>query len=79
MSRKPDKQSRGAAPVPPGRVGGLGHGADKPVETPYGVAHLREVMKLSADVPIERVCEDAAMEIERLTANQKPTAWPDED
>jgi len=32
----------------------------------YGFASLRAVMKLSADVPIEQVCQEAALELASL-------------
>jgi len=34
-----------------------------PPRTLYGFASLRAVMKLSADVPIEQVCQEAALEL----------------
>lgn len=64
---------------PPGRVGNLGHGAREPVATPYGADHLRQVLNLSADVPFQRLCEDAAAAIEELRGNQKPIPWMTDD
>jgi hypothetical protein len=32
----------------------------------YGLDRLREAMKLSMEVPLDEVCEDAASELERL-------------
>ena len=59
------------AATPPGRVGSRGHGLGEPAVTAFGVARLRDVLSLSADVGIERVCDDAAAAIERLR-NQVP-------
>ena len=65
---------------PPGRVNTAHtHGAAAPVETLYGIGHLREVMGVSRDVPIGRVCEDAVAEIERLRANAPPVSWRERD
>lgn len=50
---------------PPGRVRREGHGLAVPVRKPFGVDRLRAALGLSADVPVGRVCEDAAAIIER--------------
>jgi len=42
------------------------HGPAGPPRTLYGFASLRAVMKLSADVPIEQVCQEAALELASL-------------
>jgi len=39
------------------------HGPAGPARTLYGFASLRAVMKLSTDVPIEQVCQEAALEL----------------
>jgi len=38
----------------------------------YGFASLRAVMKLSTDVPIEQVCQEAALELASLRAALSP-------
>jgi hypothetical protein len=42
------------------------HGPAGPPRTLYGFASLRAAMKLSADVPIEQVCQEAALELASL-------------
>jgi len=42
------------------------HGPAGPPRVLYGFASLRAVMKLSADVPIEQVCQEAALELASL-------------
>jgi hypothetical protein len=44
------------------------HGPAGPPRVLYGFASLRAVMKLSADVPIEQVCQEAALELAGLRA-----------
>ena len=44
------------------------HGPTGPARTLYGFASLRAVMKLSTDVPIEQVCQEAALELLSLRA-----------
>jgi len=54
------------------------HGPRRPPSTRFGRGHLRKVMSLSSDANLDRLCEDAALEIERLRAarpNRMP--WPD--
>lgn len=52
---------------PPGRVNKGKHGLqDGRLETATGSARLRKLLGLSTDVPIERVCDEAAQEIENL-------------
>jgi len=64
---------------PPGAVRTPGHGARQPLVSLYGIDHLRDVLKLSAEVPVDRVCEDAANKIEALGSNVKPIPWSDKD
>ncbi len=64
-----------AKPCPePRREGPAG-----PAPTLYGFAHLRAVMNLTAAVPIDQVCEEAALELTRLHAEQRPRRWTDSD
>ncbi len=52
---------------PPGRVGTNGHGLAEPADkAKSGVPRLRSLLKVSGDVSVERLCDDAAVEIERL-------------
>ena len=52
---------------PPGSVGKGGHGLQgATLGKKYGVAQLRDVLSLSGDVSVTDVCEEAALEIERL-------------
>ena len=48
------------------------HGPAQPARTLYGFASLRFVMKLSADVPIEQVCQEAALELASLRIALSP-------
>ena len=45
----------------------------------HGLAHLRAVQNLSAAVPIDQVREEAALELTRLRADQRPRRWTDSD
>lgn len=53
------------APEPPLPVKPI-HGPSGPPSAGFGPEHLRQVLELSADVSTDRLCEDAALEIERL-------------
>ena len=53
------------------------HGPRRPPSNSFGREHLRKVMLLSSDADVDRLCEDAALEIERLRARPAPSAWPD--
>lgn len=68
------KKDKAATPQPtinpPGKMRRRGHGPQSPVDEPRGVTRLREALELSADVPVEQVCEDAAVEIETLRTKQ---------
>jgi len=56
---------------PPGRALTRKHGLQQRSEGPgFGSDHLRIALGLSGDVPLERVCEDAARRIEELEAGQ---------
>ncbi len=48
------------------------HGPRRPSSSRFGREHLRKVMALSADANLDRLCEDAALEIERLRATRPP-------
>lgn len=72
---KAKAKAEAKAVKPPGRVRGSGHGPQEAVKTEFGIAHLRHVLTLSGDVPIENVCEDAAVEIETL--RRKENRVPD--
>jgi len=48
------------------------HGPAGPPRTLYGFASLRAVMNLSAAVPIEQVCQEAALELASLRAALSP-------
>lgn len=70
-----DLKEADAAPVesevldgrPPGFSNRPGtHGPQSPVVTVAGEDHLRAVMSKTANEPIDVVCEEAALEIERL-------------
>jgi hypothetical protein len=56
--------ARASPPDPPPAK----HGPAGPPRTLYGFASLRAVMKLSTDVPIEQVCQEAALELLSLRA-----------
>jgi hypothetical protein len=56
------------------------HGPQRPVKVIYGVAHLCTAQNLSpprSDAELQRLCEDAACEIERLRALERPRPWTD--
>ncbi len=54
------------------------HGPSRPPSNSFGREHLRKVLMLSTDVDVDRLCEDAALEIERLRATRPASpAWPD--
>ena len=55
------------------------HGRAGPSRTLYGLSHLRAVQNLSTAVPIDQVCEEAALELTRLRAEQRPRRWTDSD
>ena len=57
-----------AAPASPTDPPPAKHGPAGPPRVLYGFASLRAVMKLSADVPIEQVCQEAALELAGLRA-----------
>ena len=64
-----------AKPCPePRREGPAG-----PAPTLYGFAHLRAVQNLSNAVPIDQVCEEAALELTRLRAEPRPRPWRDSE
>lgn len=65
----------GGQPDPPPHK----HGPAGPAPTLYGFAHLRAVMNLTAAVPIDQVCEEAALELDRLRAEPRPRRWTDSD
>ncbi len=46
------------------------YGPRRPPSTRFGPEHLRKVMALSPDANLDRLCEDAALEIERLRASR---------
>jgi len=46
-----------------------------PAPTLYGFAHLRAVQNLSTAVPIDQVCEEAALELTRLRAERHRSWW----
>jgi len=50
-----------------------------PARTLYGLSHLRAVQNLSTAVSIGQVCEEAALELTRLCAEQRPHRWTDSD
>lgn len=56
-----------AAPhAPPSFAPADRHGPRGPRVQRYGLDRLREALRLSSEVPLEEVCEDAALELERL-------------
>lgn len=67
---------RAVAPANPPDPPPARHG---PAPILYGFAHLRAVMNLTAAVPIDQVCEEAALELTRLRAEQRPHRWTDSD
>ncbi len=75
MNKPRDRGTKERREERPGVVRNKGHGPSGPVEVLYGVNHLRRVLDVSADVNIQRLCEDAAVELEEL--RKEPTApWP---
>lgn len=44
------------------------HGPARPPSVPFGLAHLRKALSLSAEISVDRLAEDAAIEIESLRA-----------
>ena len=46
-----------------------------PARTLYGFAHLRAVQNLSTAVPIDQVCEEAALELTRLRDERHRSRW----
>ncbi len=70
-----------AAPTspPPPDPPSARHGPAAPAPTLYGFAHLRAVQNLSTAVPIDQVCEEAALELTRLRAEPRPRRWTDSD
>ena len=50
------------------------HGPRQPLTDPYGVAHLCTVMNLH-DPDVDRLCEDAALEITRLRERVPAPRW----
>ena len=78
----PPVAPQGDAPVGPARTPDpppAKHGPAGPARTLYGFAHLRSVMNLTAAVRIDQVCEEAALELTRLRAEQRPHRWTDSD
>lgn len=64
-----------AHPQPSPQRPGFSHGPPSPSKMPFGVAHLRHAMGLSDREDLERLAEDAALEIERLRMS-KPFRTP---
>jgi len=62
----PKSEAPDSGVSPPGVVGGQGHGMSSPIDAPFGLSHLRDVLRLSADVPQDKVCQEAALDIKRL-------------
>jgi len=72
------KETRPPAIAPPGHIRQHGHGLQSgPRQELVGVEHLRNVLRLSADADVERICEDAANEIEQLREQAPPIPWPE--
>ena len=72
---EPPATPQGDAPTAPARPPDpppARHGPAGPVRTLYGLSHLRAVQNLSTAVPIDQVCEEAALELTRLRADQRP-------
>ena len=53
------------------------HGPAQPARTLFGLAHLRDVLRLSATADVNQVCEDAACELERLREQAPRRPWRD--
>jgi hypothetical protein len=66
-----DAPAAPASPPPPDPPPAK-HGPAGPPRTLYGFASLRAVMNLSAAVPMEQVCQEAALELARLRAALSP-------
>ena len=69
MGKNNKEKPKAAIPAgAPGRV--LTHGGHGPQEplgpTPYGLNHLRQVLKLSKEVSAQKVAETAAVLIEQM-------------
>ena len=65
---KPTPEASLPIHTPPARFIHRGHSWQTPVRSkPAGSARLRGLLGLSTDVDIERVCDDAADELERLS------------
>lgn len=64
--------------TPPGRVRPPGHGLQTGrLDVKTGSARLAEIMQLSGEVPIEKLCGDAAAEIEKLRGELPAWPWPE--
>jgi hypothetical protein len=76
---KPIDASRPAAPPMPDSppCARATFGPQQPVVRPFGAERLRRLMRLSRDVPVDRLCEDASAEIERLRERERPHRWLD--
>lgn len=61
---------------PPGVIRPGGHGPHSPVDQPFGVEKLRRTLQLSDNVPLDRLCEDAAAEIENLRSKKPQEFQP---
>ncbi len=84
--RKPDNPApvapRGdnqSSPTGPPHSPPAKHGPAAPAPTLYGLAHLRAVQSLSPAVPVDQVCEESALDLTRLRAEQRPRRWTDSD
>ncbi len=61
---------------PPGRVRPPGHGLQTGrLKFKTGAERLAEVLGLSGETQLEKLCDDAAAEIEKLRAQQPPIPW----
>ena len=78
VTESDEPQEMQSAPVvdPPGRVRTeeerMAIGPSKSEPELRGSARLRAALKLSSNVPIEQLCDDAAWEIEKLRGRHKP-------
>lgn len=67
MSNNENKNKDQPSIDPPGKImTGKTHGMAAPLKNKTGAALLRDLLKLSGDVPVGRVCDNAAQEILRL-------------
>ena len=75
---KPETAAEPPPIQPPGRLRAPGHGLQTgPLQIKTGIARLYEVMHLSTNVPLEKLCEDAAAQIEALQDRvSAETLWP---